>query len=166
MGCYTDSIRHKLFLAALFALVALPLQALEAGRAEGTLIIGGAPLSLVHAYAIGGQKNDANGRNDDIKIILTDKPLPDGFELRNIESAFPDGITGIVFAIDNERQPSHIYVQHATGMYDAGYFTKSEIYRFRGRMADGVLDGRVSSKKMTTSTTTMSFDVQFAATVQ
>ncbi len=123
-------------------------------------------MALVHAYAIGGQKNEANGRNDDIKIILTDKPLPGGFDLHTIETAFPDGITGIVFDIDNDRQPSHVYIQHSTGMYDAGYFTKSDVYRFRGRTTDGVLDGRVTARKVTTSTTTMSFDVQFATTIQ
>ena len=164
--CYTDCIRHNLLLAALVALVALPLHAIDNGRAEGTLTIGGATVNLTYAYAIGGQKNEVNGRNDDIKIILTDKPLPDGFDLHNIESAFPDGITGIVFAINNERQPSHIYVQYASGMYDGGYFTKSDLYRFRGRMNDGVLDGRVSARKVTTSTTTLSFDVQFAAGVR
>jgi hypothetical protein len=165
-GCYTDSIRHNLFLAAIVALVALPLHAIDAGHAEGTLTIGGAASNLVFAYAIGGQKNDANGRNDDIKIILTDKPLPDGFDLKTIETTFPDGITGIVFAIDNDRQPSHTFIQYASGMYDAGYFTKTDIYRFRGRVTDGVLDGRVSARKFTTSTTTMSFDVQFAASVR
>jgi len=165
-GCYTERIRHNLFLAALFALVALPLHAIEAGRAEGTLTIGGAPVSLIHAYAIGGQKNDGTGRTDDIKIVLTDKPLPDGFELRNIESSFPDTITGIVFAIDHERQPSHVFIQHSAGMYDAGYFTKNELYRYRGKMSGGVLEGKVTARKVTTSTTTMSFDVQFAAAVQ
>ena len=76
-----------------------------------------------------------------------------------------DNITGIVFAIDHDRQPSHVYIQHSTGMYDAGYFTKSELYRYRGKMTDGILDGRISARKVTTSTTTMSFDVQFAAEV-
>jgi len=142
------------------------LHAIDAGHAEGTLVIGGAAVNLVNAYAIGGQKDEANGRNDDIKIILTDKTLPDGFDLRNIESAFPDGITGIVFAIDNDRNPSHAFIQYAAGMYDAGYFTKTDVYRFRGRVNEGVLDGRVSARKITTSTTTMSFDVQFAASVQ
>jgi hypothetical protein len=165
-GCYTDCIRHNLLLAALFAFAALPLHAIESGRAEGTIVIGGAATNLGYAYAIGGQKDEASGRTDDIKIILTDKALPDGFDLRNIETSFPDNITGIVFAIDHDRQPSHVYIGYASGMYDAGYFTKSEIYRFRGKMADGVLEGRASARKVTTSTTTMSFDVQFAAGVQ
>ena len=142
------------------------MHAIDAGHAEGTLVIGGAGVTLNYAYAIGAQKDDASGRSDDIKIILTDKPLPDGFDLRNIESAFPDGITGIVFAIDHDRNPAHTFIQYASGMYDAGYFTKTDVYRFRGRVNDGVLDGRVSARKVTTSTTTMSFDVQFAASVQ
>jgi len=142
------------------------LHAIDAGRAEGTLIIGGTATNLGYAYAIGGQKDDASGRTDDIKIILTDKPLPDGFELRNIESAFPDGVTGIVFNIDHDRNPAHTVIEYSTGMYDAGYFTKTDIYRFRGKVSEGVLEGRVSARKVTTSTTTMSFDVQFAANVQ
>jgi hypothetical protein len=165
-GCYTDSIRHNLFLAAIVALVALPLHAIDAGRAEGTLVVAGTPVSLEYAYAIGGQKDDATGRSDDIKIILTDKPLPDGFDLRNIESSFPDGITGIVFAIDHDRNPAHTFIQYSAGMYDAGYFAKTDVYRFRGRVNDGVVDGKVSARKITTSTTTMSFEVQFAASVQ
>ena len=86
-GCYTDCIRPNLFLAALVALVALPLHAIDAGRADGILTIGGTPVSLVHAYAIGGQKNEANGRNDDIKIILTDK---DGRTLAMLAPFDPD----------------------------------------------------------------------------
>jgi hypothetical protein len=51
-------------------------------------------------------------------------------------------------------------------MYDGGFFTKSDVYRFRGRVNEGVLEGRVSSRKVTTSTTTMSFDVTFSADVK
>jgi hypothetical protein len=51
-------------------------------------------------------------------------------------------------------------------MYDGGYFSKSEVYRFRGRLNDRVLEGRVSSRKVTTSTTTINFDVTFAAEVK
>jgi hypothetical protein len=164
--CYTESIRNNLFLAAVVALFALPLHAVDLGRAEGTLTVGTTTINLGYAYAVGGQKNENTNRTDDIRIILTDRALPDGFDLRTIESAFPDALAGVVFDIDNERQPSHIYVQHPTGMYDGGFFTKSDVYRFRGRVNEGVLEGRVSSRKVTTSTTTMSFDVTFSAEVK
>jgi len=120
----------------------------------------------VNAYAIGGQKNDASGRTDDVRIVLTDRPLPDGFDLRSIESAFPDGITGVVFEIDNDRQPSHVFVQFPAGTYDGGYFSRNDAYRFKGRIRDGVVDGRASARKVTTSTTTFNFDVQFVAAVR
>ena len=148
------------------ALFALPLHAVESGRAEGTLTVGTTTINLGYAYAIGGQKNENTNRTDDIRIILTDHALPDGFDLRTIESAFPDTLAGVVLDIDKDHQPSHIYVQHPTGMYDGGYFSKSEVYRFRGRLNDRVLEGRVSSRKVTTSTTTINFDVTFAAEVK
>jgi hypothetical protein len=165
-GCYTDCIRNNIFLAALTALLSLPLYAVDAGKAEGTMIVAGTPIKLAYAYAVGGQKNEDSGRTDDVRIILTDRALPDGFELRNIESAYPDGVVGIVFDIDNDRQPAHIYIQHPNGMYDGGYFSKSDIYRFRGRVVDGVLDGRFTARKVTTSTAVMSFDVTFAAEIR
>ena len=166
-GCYTDCIRNILFPAALVAaFVALPLHAVDAGRAEGTIVIGGTSVNLTNAYALGGQKNDANGRNDDIKIILTDRALPEGFDLKTVESAMPVEITGIVFAIDNDRQPSHVWVQYANGTYDGGYFTKTDVFRFRGKATEGVLEGRVTARRFQTSTTTVSFDAQFAAAIQ
>lgn len=162
-GCYTDCIRNNVLLAALFvALAVLPLHAVDAGRAEGTIIIGGTAINLTNAYAIGGQKDDANGRNDDVKIILTDQPLPDGFDLKTVETAMPESITGIVFAVDHDRQPSHVWVQYANGTYDGGYFTKSDVFRFRGKTTEG----RVTARRFQTGTTTISFDVQFAAAVQ
>jgi hypothetical protein len=156
------------FVVVIAAAFALPVYAIDAGRAEGTLTIGGAKMAMQYAYAVGGQKNDSSGRSDDIRVIVTDRPLPDGFDLREIESAFPDGVVGVVFEVDNERQPSHVYVQLRDGMYDGGYFTKSDAYRFRGRVRlnDGTIDGRASSRKVTTSTTTFTFDVTFAAMIQ
>jgi len=165
-GCYTFCIRRKILFAAGIALLALPLYAVDPGRAEGTLTVGADRMTIQYAYAFGGQKNDASGRSDDVRIIVTDRPLPDGFDLRKIESAFPDGIVGVVFDVDNERQPSHAYIQYPAGMYDAGFFTKSEIYRFRGRVNAVVIDGRISARKVTTSTAAMSFDVQFAAEIR
>jgi len=148
------------------ALFAFPLLAVDLGHAVGTLTVAPATMSLGYAYAIGGQHNDASGRSDDIRIILTDRALPDGFDLRTIESAFPEGVVGIVFDIDNDRQPSHMYVQHPSGMYDAGFFTRSDVYRFRGRINGGVVEGRVSAKKVTTSTVVISMDVQFVAEIR
>ena len=152
--------------AAVFTVLSLPLYAVDPGRAEGTITIGSERMNLAYAYAVGGQKNETTGRSDDVRIIVTDKPLPDGFDLKMIESAFPEGIIGVVFDIDNDRQPAHVFVQLRDGMYDGGYFSKTDVYRFRGKFVDGSVEGRVSAKRVTTSTTTIAFDVNFAAMIQ
>lgn len=155
--------------AVAVALFVTPILAVDAGQADGSLTINASRIRLVYAYAIGNQKNDLTRRTDDIWVVLTDKPLPQGADLKAIESNFPEGINGVVLSIDqNEnRQPDHIFVQHPTGMYDAGYFEPSDNYRFRGKVTDkGTIEGHVSSRKMTTSTVTFWFDVNFKAVIQ
>jgi len=153
-----------LFLA--MTMMSLPAFALDPGQAEGTLTVGGATYNLAFAYAIGGQKNDSNGRSDDVKVILTDRALPGNVDLRAIENTFPDGINGVVMALDNDRLPSHVFVQHAGGMYDAGYFTNNDRFRFRGRTSSSAVEGHCWARKITTSTDPISYDVSFVATVQ
>jgi len=157
-------MRRAIVALVAICLLPLPLLAIDAGRAEGRLTVNGTPIDLVYAYAIGGQKNDISNRRDDVRIILTDKPLPDGTDLSKVDYVFPDGILGIVVCIDINKQVSHVIVQHAAGTYDAGYFEGMPDYRFRPHRSDGgMFAGNVSSRSVATSTMTFSYDVDFNA---
>src|ERR1051325_1588082 len=80
--CYTSvtpitervpSMRKTLQMLALL-LAAVPALAIDPGQAEGALVINSQTINLVYCYAVGNQRNDATGRQDDIKIVLVDKP--------------------------------------------------------------------------------------------
>jgi hypothetical protein len=161
-------MRRAAFAVLLLAMtmMSMPALALDPGQAEGTMTVGGATYNLAFAYAIGRQRNDSNGRSDDIKIILTDRALPGDVDLRVIENTFPDGINGLVMSIDNDRLPSHVFVQHPGGMYDAGYFTNNDRFRFRGRAGNNSVEGHCWAKRIATNTDPISYDVNFVATVQ
>jgi hypothetical protein len=79
-------------LVAVF-LVALPAVALDLGRAEGNLTIDGKKIPLNYAYAIARQKNQLTDRNEMTRIILTDKPLPDGAKLAGLDDTLPGDLT-------------------------------------------------------------------------
>src|SRR5438045_3258047 len=115
-------MRRLIVLFAVIAFVALPLLAIDPGRAQGTLTIDDTRIPLLYAYAIKHQKNQLTNRNDDTKIILTDKPLPEGTQLSDVDYQFPDSIFSLVVCLDRKGFVSHVVVQHATGTYDAGYF--------------------------------------------
>jgi hypothetical protein len=149
-------------------LLSVPAYALDAGKAEGSLTVNGTVIPLSYAYAIGHQKNQITNRNDDVKVILTDKPLLPDVDLKDFESTFPDGVLGIVVCIDKDKQLSHIVVQHPNGMYDAGYFSNLAEYRFRTRRGDpGTLSGTAyMSKSVATATIQFTFDVTFVVAMR
>jgi hypothetical protein len=156
-------------LLATAALIATPLFAVDPGHAEGAVTIDGNRIPLLYAYAARHQKNQITNRDDDTKFVLTDKPLPDGAQLADIDYNFPEGILGIVFCVDRKGFVSHVVVQHATGTYDGGYFDGEAMkdYHYKSRKLDGgAIGGNVTSKKVTTNTMTFSFDCEFAATPQ
>jgi len=153
-------------LAGLLCL-AVPAFAVDPGRASGTVTIDGKPMTIGYAYAVGRQQNEANHRKDDVRIVLTDKPLPDGTKLDEIDYAFPDGVFGMVVCVDHDQQTSHLVLQHETGMYDAGYFTDPRDFQYKGRRSGDVLNGHVSSARpVKTNTMTFTYDVEFAANVK
>lgn len=159
-------MRRFVLSAIAAALVTIPAFAVEPGQAEGTLTVGSEKIPLVFVYAIGRQKNEFSGRKDDIRIILTSKPLPESADLETIEDAFPDGVYGFVASIDNKRAVSHVVAQFSTGMYDAGFFGPGDNYAFTGKVGDGRVEGHLTSKTITTSTTQFSFDVTVNAAVK
>jgi len=154
---------------AVFALLflALPLFAVDLGRAEGNLTIDGNKIPLQYAYAVDHQKNLLNNKNNETRVILTDKPLADGVKLDDIENSFPDGILGVVFTLTPKDEISHVFVANPTGTYDGGYVEGTTDYKFNRRKGDrGTLSGAVSSKKVTTNTMTFYFDADFATNVK
>lgn len=160
-------MRRAIVAIVVICLIPLPLLAIDLGRAEGALTVNNQRIDLVYAYAIGKQKNDITNRKDDIRIILTDKPLPEGTDLSKVDYNFPEGILGVVICIDVNKEVSHVIVQHPSGTYDAGYFEGVPDYRFRQHRAEeGAFAGNVSSKSVATATMTFSYDADFVARMQ
>ena len=162
-------MRHAQALTVLLLVVGSSAFAADLGRAIGSVTIDGKPIVLQYAYAIDHQKNQLSNKTSDTKIILTDKPLPEGTKLDDVDYTFPDGVFGIVVCVTAPADGvSHVVVQHPTGTYDAGYFEGVQDYRFkRIRGGDrGTIGGALSSKKITTNTMSFFFDAEFAAQVQ
>src|ERR1041385_5518905 len=136
-------------------LMALPLFALDPGRANGTLVIDGNRIPLQYAYAVDHQKNLLNNKTNETRIILTDKPLAEDANLAEIENNFPEGILGVAVCIGPKDEISHVFVANPTGTYDGGYFEGVTDYKFTRRKGEGgALNGSLSSKKVTTNTMT------------
>jgi hypothetical protein len=155
------------FAVLLLLVAAVPALTADLGRAEGSLIIDGKPVLLQYAYAIDHQKNQLTNKNNETKIILTDRPLPNGTKLDDVDYNFPDGVFGVVVCLTPKDDVSHVVVQHAKGTYDAGYFEGVQDYRFKRLKGDkGTISGSVSSKRITTNTMTFSFDVELNAKVE
>jgi hypothetical protein len=155
--------------AAASLVIALPLAAADpAGKAEGMLTVNGVKTPLVYAYVIDRQTNELTHTKSDTKIILTDKPLPDGTDLSKVDYWFPDGLLGVVVCIDKEQLVSHVVVQHSGGTIDAGYFTNVPQYAFKRKRSDrGVMSGTVSTPHPVASlSATYEYEVHFEAPVQ
>jgi hypothetical protein len=141
--------------------------AADPGRATGSVTIDGKPIVLQYAYAVDHQKNQLTNKSNETKVVLTDKPLPDGTKLDNIDETFPDGINGVVVAVMPNDNISHVFVQHPAGSYDAGYFEGVQDYHFKRVRGDrGTIGGTLSSKKIQTNTMSFFFDAEFNANVQ
>jgi hypothetical protein len=147
--------------------VALPASAVELGRAEGSLMIDGTKIPLNYAYAVAKQKNELSGRNEMTRIILTDKPLPDGAKLAAIDNDLPGDLNGVIICIDKLGRVGHVAVQHPKGTYDGGYFEGVADYDFKQRKGDpGTYIGTVSSMRIKTNTMTFSYDASFVASLR
>ena len=130
--------------------------AVDLGKAQGFVVVDGARIDLNYAYATDHQKNEVTNRRDDTRVVLTDKPLPDGTKLDDIDYSFPDGTFGMVICVSHDDKVSHVVVQHAKGMYDAGFFKSDQ----------GSIAGNVSAKRVKTNTMTFSCDVDFDAPIK
>lgn len=160
-------MRYAQALPVLLFAIASSAFAADLGRATGSVTIDGKPIVLQYAYAIDHQKNQLTNKSNETKVVLTDKPLPDGTKLADVDYSFPDGIYGVVVCLMPNDNVSHVVVQHPTGTYDAGYFEGVTDYHFkRARGERGTVGGTLSSKKITTNTMSFFFDSEFSANVQ
>ncbi len=147
--------------------VALSAFAVDPGQAVGTLTVDSTRINLAFAYAAGHQKNEITKRSDEVKIVLTDKALPDSVNVGDLDLTFPDGVLGLIVSITADGKVSHVTVQHPTGTFDSGYTEDAREYRFKSRSNEGgIISGNVSSRRVQTNTMTFSFDVEFAAAVK
>jgi hypothetical protein len=144
-------------------LLALPALAVDLGKADGSLTVDKTRIALNYAYAVGHQKDELNNRRDDVRIILTDKPLPEGTKLDDLDYSFPEGILGVVVCVTHEDKVAHVVVQHPHGTYDAGYF-ENDVYHFKPKKGEqGTISGNLSSPRVPTNTMTFWFVVEFNA---
>ena len=161
-----DRLRH-LALGFVVGCFAIALVAAELGRAEGTLIIDTTRVDLAYVYAVGHQQNDISKRKDDVKVVITDKPLAPDVKLEDIDFNFPDNVFGVVVQIGSNRKVTHVVVHHPKGTYDSGFLEEFPDYHFRpSNGSRGTIAGKVTSARMTTNTMRFSFDVEFNALVQ
>jgi len=141
--------------------------AVDAGRAQGVVIVDGTRIDLTYAYAVNHQKNEITNRKDDRRVVFTNKPLPDGLNLDEIDYSFPEDTLGMVVCITHDDKVSHVLVQHLKGMYDAGYFDGDPSYTYKPLKTDrDSVAGNISSRKVRTNTMSFSFDVDFNAAVK
>jgi hypothetical protein len=153
-------------LVAVF-LIALPAAALDPGRAEGNLTIDGTKIPLNYAYSIAKQKNQLTDRNELTRIILTDKPLPEGAKLADLDDHLPGDLNGVIVAVDKLGRVGHVAIQHPKGTYDGGYFEGVPDYEFKPHKGDsGTFGGTVSSLRVKTNTMTFSYDATFVAALR
>jgi hypothetical protein len=148
-------------------LLALPAVAADLGRAEGSLTVDNTKIPLNYAYAIGKQKNQLTNRNDMTRIILTDKALPDGTKLTDLDDQLPGDLNGVIVVVDKLGRVGHVAIQHPTGNYDGGYFEGIADYEFKPRKGDsGTFSGSVSSLRVKTNTMTFTYDATFMAALR
>jgi len=151
------------------ALLSFPLAALavDLGKAAGSVTVDSTRIDLYYAYAVGNQKNEITRRSDEVKVVITNKPLADSVKLDEIDLSFPGDVLGLVVSITADGKVSHVMVQHPTGTYDSGFVEEAQQYRFKSRRSEpGMVEGNASSRRVKTNTMTFSFDVEFAATVK
>jgi hypothetical protein len=160
-------MRHIAAALVTVFLLALPAVALDLGRAEGTLTIDGTKIPLNYAYAINRQKNQLNDKNEMTRIILTDKALPDGAKLADMDDNLPGDLNGVIIAVDRAGRVGHVAIQHPSGNYDGGYFEGVADYEFKPKKGDsGTFGGTVSSLRVKTNTMTFSYDASFLASLR
>jgi hypothetical protein len=160
-------MRH--ILGGIFALVlvALPALAVDTGHAEGSLVIDGVKYPLNFAYAIARQKNQLTDRNEMTRIILTDRALPDGTKLTDLDNTLPGDLNGVIVCVDKQGRVGHVAVQHPTGNFDGGYFEGIADYEYKPHKGDsGTVGGSVSSLRVKTNTMTFSYEATFVAALK
>ena len=160
-------MRHIVGAVLALVLIALPAAAVDAGHAEGALVIDGVKYPLNFAYAIAKQKNQLTDRNEMTRIILTDRALPDGTKLTDLDNTLPGDLNGVIICVDKQGRVGHVAVQHPTGNFDGGYFEGIPDYEYKPHKGDsGTIGGSVSSLRVKTNTMAFSYDATFVAALK
>jgi hypothetical protein len=157
-----DMIRH---FGLLLLFLAMPLTAAEAGKAEGTLTVGGKSHKLTHAWAIAGQTTDGEPfyyvwLTD---VALTDKQLgvmPDLFTKEIKEGK----IHAIQIRIDKNRALHDLDVYEGDNYPTIKDPAKLDLKTFDGKTIAGRLHLDKPYRDM--SLETYQFDVKFSAPIR
>jgi hypothetical protein len=141
--------------------------AADLGRAEGALTLDKTRVDLVYAYALGRQHNDITKRRDDVKIVLTDKPLADTADLNEIEATLPESMYAVIVNVASNNKVTHVAVLHPKGSYDAGFLEDMPDFRFKStNRSRGAVSGHLTSSRVQTNTMSFAVDVDFNAAVK
>jgi hypothetical protein len=160
-------MRHIFGAVLALVLIALPAFAVDPGHAEGSLVIDGVKYPLNFAYAIAKQKNQLTDRNEMTRIILTDRALPDGTKLTDLDNTLPGDLNGVIVCVDKQGRVGHVAVQHPTGNFDGGYFEGIADYDYKPHKGEsGTIGGTVSSLRVKTNTMSFSYDATFVAALK
>ena len=162
-GCAVRQI--ALGLAICFA--ASVVSATDLGRAAGALTIDKDRVEMAYAYALGHQRNEITKRRDEVKVILTDKPLGAGANLDQIEATIPDNMYAMIFNVASNGKVTHVSVLHPKGSYDGGFLEEIPEFKFKGSLPPrGTLSGKITSSKVQTNTMAFTIDADFNAEVK
>ena len=142
-------------LAAVALLAAAP--ALSAGEAKGKLTVDGKTWELKYAYAI-GHPGDFDKTKEDVDILLTVEPVPDG----DLGDMMPGHGPRLSITLDAEKK-----LTSGNVFYEGGNLSSNSGHEFTLKVFDGQrAEGRLYTKgKVTGAGTTFQYDATFAADV-
>lgn len=147
--------------------VAFSAAAADMGRADGALTIDQNQISLGYAYAVGHQKNETTMKGNEVRVVLTDKPLADTEDLTQVEATLPADMYAVIFNIGKGGKVTHIAVLHPKGSYDGGFLEDMPDFHFKDANGNrGTISGRISSGRVQTNTMQFSVDADFNAQVK
>lgn len=154
-------------LALVVFLIAFSAIAAEVGHAEGALTIDQNHIPLGYAYALGHQKNETTMKGNEVRVVLTEKPLQDDIDLTQVEATLPADMYAVIFNIGRGGKVTHIAVLHPKGSYDGGFLEDMPDFHFKEASGSrGTIAGRISSGRVQTNTMQFSVDADFNAQVK
>jgi len=131
----TRTLQLVIGLLLFFGFVSAP--ALAKDFAEGELIVNGKTVQLIHAYAV-TQKGFFDPKKEDVKVILTDVPVPE--DVLSDDNTALDGLAlqgklhGVRVVLDSEKNPVSGSIYHSAFK---GSASMTGMHKFTPKIFDG-----------------------------